>query len=75
MDLVVIKQILRLAGITNLVIRFDDPNRQIVATFIKDSQMRTSLITFADIESMFTEGPSQARTGPLLDVSTPIDTQ
>lgn len=67
MDLVIVKQILNLAGITNLAIRFDDPNRQIIATFIKNSEMRTANITFADIESMFTEGPSQAPAGPPQD--------
>ena len=59
MDLIIIKQILSLAGVKNLAIRFDVPAQQINATFIKDSQMQTAYITFADIESMFTEGPSQ----------------
>ena len=60
MDLGIIKQFLRLAGITDLVVRFDDPNRQIVATFTKDSQGRTELIKYQDIEDLFTERPSQA---------------
>jgi hypothetical protein len=71
MDLALIQQILRLVGITNLVVRFDDPNRQIVATFIKNSQAHTEFIKFTDIEELFTEGPSQARTGPQLDVPSP----
>jgi len=64
MDLVIIKQILSLAGIKNLSVRFEVPAQQIKATFIKDSQIRTAHITFADIESMFTEGPSQAPAAP-----------
>ena len=70
MDLAVLKQILRMVGITNLAVRFDDPNRQIVATFIKDSQGHTEFIKFADIEKLFTEGPIQAHSSPLLDVPT-----
>ena len=60
MDLTIIKQILSLAGVKGLTIRFDVSAQQINATFIKDSQLTTAHITFADIESMFTEGPSQA---------------
>jgi hypothetical protein len=71
MDLVLIKQILRLAGITNLAVRFDDPERQIIATFIKNSQARTEVIKFTDIEDLFTERPIQARSGPPLEDSTP----
>lgn len=63
MDLVIIKQILSIAGITNLAIRFDDPNRTIIATFKKDKQDHTRLIKFAEIESLFTERPSQAAAG------------
>lgn len=70
MDLAVIKQILRLAGINELAVRFDDPNRQIVATFIKDSEGHTEFIKFTDIEKLFTEGPTQARSGPLPVVPT-----
>ena len=80
MDLVIIKQILLIAGITNLAIRFDDPNRSIIATFTKDKQVRTRLIKFAEIESLFTERdrrctanrpPSQATAGSPLD-ETPV---
>ena len=71
MDLVIIKQILRIAGITNLVILFDDPNRTIIATFKKDKQDHTRLIKFEEIESLFTERPSQAPAGSPLD-ETPV---
>ena len=64
MDLSVIKQILSLAGIKNLAVTFDVSAQQINATFIKDSQMRTAHITFADIESIFTELPSEAAAAP-----------
>lgn len=67
MDLSVIKQILSLAGIKNLAIRFDISAQQIDATFIKDSQMRIAHIKFAEIESMFTEGPLQASAASPLD--------
>lgn len=67
MDLVIIKQILNLAGIKNLSVRFDIPAEQINATFIKDSQLRTAYITFADIEGMFTDGPPQATAAPPQD--------
>ncbi len=68
MDLAIIKKLLRMVGITNLAVRFDDPNRQIVATFVKDSQGHTEFIKFADIENLFTEGPIQAHSTPSLDV-------
>lgn len=71
MDLFVIKQILRLVGITDLVVRFDDPNRQIIATFTKDSQGHTEFIKFTDIEKLFTEQPFQAHTAPLIEETTP----
>ena len=68
MDLAVIKQLLRLMGITDLAVRFDDPNRQIVATFTKDSQGHTEFIKFTDIEKLFTEGSIQAHTHSQIDV-------
>lgn len=71
MDLAIITQLLRLLGISNLSVRFDDPKRQIVATFIKDSQMQTELINFTDVENLFTEGPAQAPDSRLLDKPTP----
>lgn len=64
MDLVIIKQILRLVGITNLIVRFDDPERQIVATFTKDGQGHTEFIKFTDIEKLFTEAPQRHRSRP-----------
>ena len=67
MDLVIIKQILSLAGIKNLAIRFDVQAEQIIATFHKDREMRTAYITFADIEGMFTQGPPQAAAGSPVD--------
>lgn len=74
MDLGIIKQFLRLAGITHLAVRFDDPNRQIVATYVKASQGHTELIKFTDIEDLFTERPSQAAAGPPVDEPAPIST-
>ena len=62
-----IKQILSLAGIKNLAIRFDIPAEQIIATFHKDREMRTAYITFADIEGMFTQGPPEAPAAPSPD--------
>ena len=67
MDLVIIKQILSLAGIKNLAVTFDVSAHQINATFIKDSQMRTAHVTFADIEGMFTQGPPEAAAAPPQD--------
>lgn len=74
MDLAIIKQLLRLAGITKLAVRFDDPNRRIVATFIKDSQGHAELIKFTDIEDLFTEPPSQGHSGPPVDEPRPTST-
>lgn len=71
MDLGVIKQFLRLAGITNLAVRFDDHKRQIEATFIKAGQKRTELIKFTDIEKLFTERPSQAPVCPSAEETSP----
>ena len=64
MDLVILKQLLRLAGIRDLKVRFDDPNRQIIATFIQGSQTYEEYIDFKDIENFFTEGPVQATDEP-----------
>ena len=72
MDLAIIKQILRLVGISNLVVRFDDPQRQIVANFTKDSQGHTEFIKFTDIEKLFTEAPIQAQTSSRTDIPSPV---
>jgi len=67
MDLGVIKQFLRLVGIENLNVRFDDANRQIIANFAKNGQGRTELIKFTDIEDLFTERPFQAAAASQMD--------
>lgn len=74
MDLALIQKVLNLVGITNLAVRFDDPNRQIIATFIKDSQLHTKSVKFTDIEKLFTQGPFQAHTSPPVDVPSQIGT-
>lgn len=79
MDLSIIKQILRLAGINGLVVRFDDRNRQIIATFTKNSQARIEFIPFTAIKEFFTDIPrhaTRARIQPhspaLLEDSLPV---
>ena len=67
MDLVIIKQILNLAGIKNLAIRFDTQAKQIDATFTKGNELRTAHITFAEVEGMFTQLPSQPAAGSPVD--------
>lgn len=64
MDLVILKQLLRLAGIRDLKVRFDDPSRQIVATFTQGGESHAEHIDFEDIEKFFTEGPAQATDEP-----------
>ena len=64
MDLAIIKHILRLAGIRDLVVRFDDPNRQIVASFTQGGEQHQELISFTEFERIFTEGPVQAPAQP-----------
>lgn len=64
MDLAVIRQMLRLVGITGLVVRFDVQNQQVVANFKQGSEAHTEFIKFAAIEDLFTEAPIQVHTGP-----------
>ena len=64
MDLSNIKPFLRLAGITNLSVRFDCHKQQVEATYTKAGQRQATLIRFQDIEDQLTEGPSQAVAGP-----------
>lgn len=63
MDLAIIKQILRMLGISNLRIRFDVENRQIIATFISSGEMRTECLNFTDIEDLFTDQLKQTTEG------------
>jgi len=65
MNLGLIKQFLKVAGINNLAVRFDDHNRQIVATFTRNSQDHTELIKYKDIEDLFTEEPPRQRSKDL----------
>jgi len=67
MDLSIIKQFLKLAGITNLAIKFDIHKQQIEAIFNKTGHKRTKLIKFAEIEALFTEGPFQASAASSVD--------
>jgi len=60
MDLVILRQLLRLAGIRDLILKFDDCRRQIVVTFTQAGENHVEHIDFEDIESFFTEGPAQA---------------
>jgi hypothetical protein len=64
MDLAILKHILRLGGIKNLAVRFDDPNRQIIATFTQGGVNHTELISFTEFESIFTGGPDQVPVQP-----------
>lgn len=64
MDLAYIKILFRAMGITNLTMRFDDPNRQIVANFTRAGQSHTKRIDFVALERLFTQGPMQAPTAP-----------
>lgn len=69
MDLAYIKITLAAVGIHGLSVVFDDPNRQIVATFTRGGQKHTERIKFADIEKALTERPIQAQSLSLPAVS------
>lgn len=68
MDLAAIKVMLHAAGIRNLAVRFDDPNRQIIATFTHGGEKHERTISFSEIEKLFTEGPFQAHRHARADV-------
>lgn len=62
---------IRSLGITGLGIKVEPERGVIVASYIQAGQTQTKEITFAALESMFTQGPVQARTSPSHDFSTP----
>ncbi|MBA7518481.1 hypothetical protein ES705_10551 [subsurface metagenome] len=75
MDLAYIKILLQAMGITNLAMRFDDPNRQIVATFRRAGQTQTKRIDFVALEELFTQGPTEATAGPSAKKLLPTGTE
>ena len=74
-DLACIKILLRAMGITNLAMRFDDPKRQIVATFRRAGQTHTKRIDFVALERLFTQEPTEATAGPSVKKLSPTGTE
>lgn len=67
MDLAILKHLLRLAGITNIQVRFDDQDRQIVANFTQGGSAHTEYIKYTELERLLsnnTEAPAEATGSP-----------